>query len=1149
MIVYFLAAVIVLIAALIAFGVAALLHLHGAAYAVFVVVLLVIGLGAAIAIVVMHLRSKRQQDEGGGASGGDVSEIDLLLNDANRKLRNSQQGAKTLEALPLIYVMGQNGSAKTTMVVQSGLDAELVAGTASQGTEQASTDVLNLWFTGTAAILEIGSALRGNPGKLARLVHRTRANAYRSAFGTGAAPRAVVVCVSMDQVLTPDGGNSLMASARATNADLREISKWLGMSVPVYVIVTKTDRIPHFEQYVRNLSEEEVRQVLGATLPRNEATPGTYADQAGRTLSSVIDGVAYKLGEFRVEMLDRESDPANTLGVYEFPREFGKSRRILKEYLVELCKPSQLSANPYLRGFYFTGIRARVVERAVTTPQPAQVPAMQEAGATQFLNLSRMRSEAAGQSARPTMVANRVPQWTFLPRLLPEVILADKTALTATTQSAPARLFRRILYGSLAALFAIWLVFLLVSFSKNAKLENRVADAGNALSKAAAGLPGITELRALDELRQTMVQLDDYETDGAPFSYRFGLYHGEKLNARAHQIYFEYFRAMLLAPAQDNLLAFMRSLPDAPAASSDFGSYLAAYNPLKAYLITTSNPDKSQVKFLTPVFLQYWIGSRTIDPDQQQLAQEQIDFYGAELLRHPPYTIAPDEVEVEHTRGYLSKFLAETRIYQGMLADADRTSAPIDFNRLYPGSASYVTDPHVVRGAFSRAGYGFMQNAIQHPEKYAQGETWVLGNQAGQALNASLVSKDLAAQYSADFLKEWHSFLIDARVGSCGDLKEAPARLNALAGPASPLLALFYTVSHNTAVADPTIKSTFQPTQALVDPNAADRFIGAGNTGYVTALSQLAGTVELASQNPAAATDPTIFAPVAQQVVAASGAAQQAAQAFNVDQQMHTEGTVLSLMQAPIQCVAKLAPSPGGAANGGGQKLCAAMAPLLSRYPFGPNPSVPASLSQVDAAFAPESGALWTAYNGILKQYLIPQAGQFVANPSAPQPVSGRFVQAFNRAAHVSSALYPGGAKSANLIFNVRFIPGGGVSNATLVVDGQRMPAGSTSQQYNWNAATAQRASLVIDNNEVLPFQGTWAVFQLVRTAQISRVAGGYRLDYPININTATTVAGHTVSGTAGTTKTASFEMSGPGADLLVRDGLSGLTCGLPVVK
>jgi len=1153
LLVYLLAVAVVLIAALLAFGIAALLHLQGTAYFVFVILLLVIGVTAAVIILVLHSRAKkRRAEEGGDASGSaSTAEVDLLLNDANRKLRSSQQGAKTLDAMPLLYILGEAGAAKTTTVLRSGLDPELLVGTAPNQGEQVPTEVLNLWFTKVAALLEVGANIRQSNALLSRLVARTRAKAYRSAFGTGAAPRAVIVCVSAEQLLVADGGASLLASARATGGQLREISRLLGMPMPVYVIVTKLDRVPHFEEYVRNLSDEEVRQILGSPLPRSEASAGTYVDQASRMLAGVLDALCYKLGEFRVEMLDRENEPRNVPGVYEFPRELGKLRKNLNQYLVELCKPSQLSANPYLRGFYFTGIRARMVERMAAAPVSVEQRAPQDAGATQFLNVSMGRSPASSRPASAgVMVSSRVPQWTFLPRLLPEIILGDKSALSATRQTAPARLFRRILFGSLAFLLALYVVFLVVSYFHNGALEHRIANAARQLPVTSAtsnSLPSLTDLRALDEIRQTIVQLDGYRQDGAPWSYRFGLYQGDNLALRARRIYFDRFRPLMLNPAQASFVAYMRGLPDAPATSSDFSSYLAAYNPLKAYLITTSNPDKSQAKFLTPVFLQHWIGTRQVDADQQQLAQKQIDFYANELLRQPPYAITPDSGIIEHARGYLSKFLAETRIYQGMLTDADKTGPSIEFNKQYPGSATYVFDGHIVRGAFTRSGFGFMQDAIQHPEKYAQGETWVLGQQAGQALNASAVSKDLAAQYSADFLKEWHSFLTDARVVSCGNLHEAPTRLNALAGPGSPLLALFFTVSHNTFVADPVIKSTFQPTQALVDPNASDRFIGPGNAPYVTALLQLAGAVDQAAQNPAAATDPMAFAPVLQASGSAGIAAQQTAQAFNVDQKTHTESTVLALMQAPIQCAAKLAPSPGAPANGGGAKVCGAITPLLGKYPFAANSSVPASIAEIDATFAPETGAIWSVYNTALKQYLVPQGAQYVPSPAAPQPVNPRFAQYFNRAARISAGLYPAGAKSPSFAFTLHFLPGNGVASATLVVDGQRIPAGSTSQQFKWSGVDAQKASLVYDSNEVLPFQGTWSLFQLVRTAQITHTAAGYRLDYPIN--TATTVAGHTITGSSGAVKTASFELSGPGAEILVPEFFTGLQCALPVVK
>ena len=393
MLAYVLAVVVLLVAALLAFGLAALLHLAGAAYWIFVILLLLLGIAAAVTIVILHLRAKKEKEQQGEDPGTSAtSDLDLLLNDANRKLRTSQQGAKTLDALPLVYILGDADAAKTTTVMKSGLDPELLAGTAPHEGDMVSTDVLNLWFTKVAAILEVGASVRQSNALLARLVSRTRAKAYRSAFGTGAAPRAVVVCLGADQLMVSDGGQSLIASARATGAQLREISRLLGMPVPVYVIVTKLDRVPHFDKYVRNLSDAEVRQILGSPLPRSEVSAGIYAEQASRMLAGVIDGLVYKLGEFRVEMLDRENDPASTPGVYEFPRELGKLRKNLNQYLVELCKPSQLSANPYLRGFFFTGIRARIVERMASAPAAVQRPTQQDVRDTHYFNLSIVRT-------------------------------------------------------------------------------------------------------------------------------------------------------------------------------------------------------------------------------------------------------------------------------------------------------------------------------------------------------------------------------------------------------------------------------------------------------------------------------------------------------------------------------------------------------------------------------------------------------------------------------------------------------------------------------------------------------------------------------------------------------------------------------------
>jgi hypothetical protein len=91
---------------------------------------------------------------------------------------------------------------------------------------------------------------------------------------------------------------------------------------------------------------------------------------------------------------------------------------------------------------------------------------------------------------------------------------------------------------------------------------------------------------------------------------------------------------------------------------------------------------------------------------------------------------------------------------------------------------------------------------------------------------------------------------------------------------------------------------------------------------------------------------------------------------------------------------------------------------------------------------------------------------------------------------------------------------------------------------------SAQKASLVIEGKEIFSDSGTWALFQVVRTAQITHITGGYRLDYPIDL----TVAGHKIN-ESGSAARATFELTGPGAEFLVGEGFNGLNCVPAVAK
>jgi type VI secretion system protein ImpL len=443
----------------------------------------------------------------------------------------------------------------------------------------------------------------------------------------------------------------VVASARATNQMLRDLARQLGTEVPVYVVLTKLDRIPYFTEFVRDLSVDEAAQPLGTAFPRNAVSSGLYAEKAMSEITAALDRILFSLAEFRLELLSREADLKNVDPVYEFLRELRKLRNNLASYLVELTRPSHLSINPYLRGFYCTGVRARLAEQMVAGAAQRPQAKRAGAGATRMFSAEQLRAAAIAPAQQ--IVTRKVAEWCFLPRLFPSVILEDRSALAASSTSRRTYVFKRTVFATLSLLLLVYLGCLIAFWSNNFSLERDIVSAANALPTSTARpttLAPVADLSALDQLRVSVARLESYQQNGPPLMYQFGLYLGDRLLQAARRIYFNRFQRLLLANTQTNLVAALSTLPAAPQPGAD---YSAAYNPLKANLITTSNPDKSNTEFLPPVLLQYWQNGRVPDTDQQkQLASRQFEFYAAELPLNNPFNIAPDTLAVNHARTY-----------------------------------------------------------------------------------------------------------------------------------------------------------------------------------------------------------------------------------------------------------------------------------------------------------------------------------------------------------------------------------------------------------------------------------------------------------------------------------------------------------------
>ncbi|HTW79787.1 MAG TPA: ImcF-related family protein [Terracidiphilus sp.] len=1129
---------VLILSIVLAWLVGPLLGIAGTALLILRILLVLMGAAVAGVILYFYFRDKQRDAATMRMPGG--ADLDALLRDAEKRLATAQRaGAKSLETLPLLYVLGEFNSAKTTAILKSGFDPELLAGQVYRDQDIVATPVANFWYTQASVFVEPGDAVRKAPALWSRLIRKTRPRAIRSAMGKQAPVRAAVVCVSSELFLGPSAPEASLASARATNQMLRELSQQLGTEVPVYVILTKMDRLPYFSEYVRNLSNDEASQPLGMAFGRIEASSGLYAEKAMGEVTSALDKILFSLGEFRLELLGRENDAANVDPVYEFPRELRKLRNHLAGYLVELARPSHLNANPYLRGFYATGVRAHLVQEAVAAAAQSPKAEPAGAGATRMFTVEQMRSAAAAQA--PQVVSRKQAQWCFLPRLFPSVIFEDRTALSGTSNSKRTHLLRRTVFATLSVLLFAFLMCLTVSWVNNSRLEHAVISAANALPETTQPsnvLVSTQNLSALEELRSAVARLEGYQRNGPPLMYRFGLYHGDSVLEASRRLYFDRFRHLLLANTQTNLVSALNALPGTPPAGAD---YSAAYNPLKAYLITTSNPDKSTPDFLAPVLVQYWENGQVPQSDEQkQLAAQQFEFYAAELAQNNPFSIAPDTGAVSHARTYLAGFGGFERIYQQMITAANKTAPSIDFNRLYAGSSGTVIEPHVVNGAFTRNGYTFMQDAIQHPDRYFSGEVWVLGDQAPPSLDRATLTQQLTTRYVGDYQTEWRTFLHSAEVVKYRNLADAGTKLQTLSNPSSTLLELLFTASHNTAVANQDIAKEFQPAQAIVLPDSVDKFVGPGNTNYLNGLLALQAAVAQVAQDPAAAGNPAAMTPIVTAATSAHTAASQTAQVFNLDPQGHVDQMVLTLMQEPITWVDDVVRGVGPQqANGGGASFCRAFSGVMAKFPFSSTSTIEASPTEVAALLQPGSGSMWQLYDSTLKTLLVQQGSTYVANPSAPMKVNPEFVQFFNRAAGLSAALYPA-AGSNGLNFTVHVLPSNGIQNVTLALDTQRLNGIDVSRQFTWSIASSQQAQLSANSLPLFQFSGPWAVFHIMAQGRVEESGATERLAIPLEANNKPIVSN-------GSPVMVRFDLSGPNANLLM-PGALGMRCVSTVV-
>src|SRR5947209_1300505 len=1114
--VYLIVALVLAVYMVLAWFTGTLLQLHGASLWILRGSLALVGLVGAGVFIWFHRRvttGRAKLDK----SAAITEQITVLLRQAGQKLMYSKRGS--IGSLPVVFILGESNSAKTSTILHSGLEPELLAGHVFHDSDVVPTATINVWFAKETIFIEAGGKLATDSHAWMHLLRQTLPPRFSAAVRKGEqAPRAALVCFDCERF------GAAQISGQKLSSRLKEMVQSLGAPFPVYVLFTKLDRVAHFAEYVGNLTSQESAQVLGTTLLRMN-TQGVFAEEQSKRLVSAFDQIVYSLAEKRLEYLPRERAEEKVASIYEFPREFRKFRDQVVQFLVELTRPTQLSSNPFLRGFYFSGVRAVIINQAVSMAAGAKSGAVAESRATRMFNYAEM--EATQPAPVRSIQSRKFPEWTFLPHLFTDIVLRDRTAFSSSNRSTKVDGLRRVLLALATTVCAFFVIAFVVSFLNNRTLQNEIHQPAARLAaySAPADVPQLEQLRDLDQLRTSLERLTRYSAEGAPLSYRFGLYSGDRIYPAARSIYFQNFHRLLLASTQERMASIL-SQPPSTTTSDDFQQM---YLPLKAYLITTRNHEHANWDALVQVLLDRCPVCRNAEGEKLDLMQKQFAFYASELVNGDPVASTVDITAVKRAQDYVNNFKIEA-IYRAMLDDAAKSSRPVNFNRQFPGAAGVVTESYEVPAAFTKNAFSVMQKSLQFPERF-RAEEWVLGPSAAVSMSPERLREDLKARYAKDYMDNWRRYLQEARVAGYGTLKDASVKLLRLTANDSPLLQLLWLAKENMTVDLPEVRNSFDSLLSTARDSSPERLVGAGSQEYMTSLLQLQGSVQNIVNTPNGATDANMLTQAQAAVTTADRTVLSMSQNFRVDPAGVVDKQVRRLLQEPITYTGDAVRRNGGAPA---EAICGMVNGVTGKRPFNPRSTQQATLQEVQDLFRPQQGILWTMVQSKLAGVVARQGATWVNVGAAPQSPS--FLRFLDHAQLFTDNLFPAESPGIHVGYTLQQLPAKGIEHVTIVIDGQLLPEPGHPQQFVWQGKETSTVSFSAAG-QVFKSQGPWAIFDFLKTANRWHGNNPGTLDWDLRTQLGNVTNAQT------SVVPLQFQLSTQGAQIFSSGFLSGLHC------
>lgn len=645
--------------------------------------------------------------------------------------------AAAADGRPCWLVLGPPGAGKSGLLGESGLAWSQRPGTG------APAGVPQPWRHQGGCLIELPGAWAEAPAALApwrdwlRLLRRHRRRVTLA---------GIVACVPLSELLRrgPAWTTGLAAALRERGV---EIAEALGRSPPLYLALTKADHIGGYKDFFAGLSEAERQQVLGATLdwPLPEQPAAAWRSEH----LALVEALRARrpLGLMRA----RDGDAARKL--FQFPGQLDGLAQPVGDLIAQLTTPGRDGA--VLRGVYLTSCHR---------PAPAAPPPLAKGERTDL-----ERSVYLGQSrAAPSTGGCGHFSHALLARVLPEDRAVARPTRDRRALHARLRVAALWLAPAVAVLALVWLL----------------GGAGRAASGCAELRRAVGEALAVERLHPADAprNLDAVDRLGAALARLAACDAGAAAPATraAADLYARRLGQLCADRAVRELGGEIARLRAAPQADTD-----RLYDAFRAYqmLAGAVAPDPGVLERELTADRRWFLdldgaGAR-LDWPTEVLARRQLDRLARELLPRGLARLPIDRQLAEAAARDLGEALwirqgwdEIVRAAQGQFATPGAAAA---VGAVLPGAQP--------DGVLTRRAWDESLSALVEEKSVAIERTL-----AGLSirLDRDAIRRRLVERFRTEHRRAWLALISGARALPAADPAALPARIQEVAGPASP---------------------------------------------------------------------------------------------------------------------------------------------------------------------------------------------------------------------------------------------------------------------------------------------------------------------------------------------------------------------------